>query len=277
MTHLHALGFYIVLHNSFFRVARIGRAIMRMTSIKLPGLVNLLPLSEGRRLEILLVNPQAFTEHLLCTQKQPCWKQELCPFFIAELPFSQCLGYSINAYWWTLTLYMITGDCFSIPKFSIMILNAGVKSYQADIFESFLEPATQAVIYGIEWDLFKEIFFLLQIIKYNRTHLEMLSVGAQNLNLSSLIKIHFVDTYIKHLKLFLNSSFWNTIRLSETHQFKKNHSCWKMLVRRANQNYWRMKYRLRLSVGARGQKTSFNLPLLMSFTASFSNLPFILF
>lgn len=102
-----------------------------------------------------------------------------------------------------------------------MTLNAGVKSYQADIFESFLAPATQALIYGIEWDLFKEIFFLLQIIKYNRTHLEMLSVGVQNLNLSSLIKIHFVDTYIKHLKLFLNSSFWNTIRLSETHQFKE--------------------------------------------------------
>lgn len=49
------------------------------------------------------------------------------------------------------------------------------------------------------------IFFLLQIIKYNRTHSEMLSVGTHNLNLSSLIKIHFVDTCIKYLKLFFFS------------------------------------------------------------------------
>lgn len=84
--------FYIVLHNSFFWVAQIGRAIMRMTSIKLLGLVNLLPLSEGRRLEILLVNPQAFTEHLLCTQKTALLKAGTLSLFHCWTFFFTLLG-----------------------------------------------------------------------------------------------------------------------------------------------------------------------------------------
>lgn len=98
-------------------------------------------------------------------------------------------------------------------------------------------------------DLFKEIFFLLQIIKYNRTHSEMLSVGTHNLNLSSLIKIHFVDTCIKYLKLFFFSLKFFFLKhnqaCNDTSIFFYR-TCWKMLVQRANQNDLRMKYRLRL-------------------------------
>lgn len=91
-----------------------------------------------------------------------------------------------------------------------MTFQRTVKGHQVDISESFLAPATEAAIDEIKWTYLKRCFFSFTNSKIQQPSLGKFKCGYPEFKLI-FSKIHFIDTYLKYLKL-LSILLFETIR-----------------------------------------------------------------
>ena len=93
-----------------------------------------------------------------------------------------------------------------------MTFQCTVKGYQVDISESFLAPATEAAIDEIKWTYSKRCFFFFS---FTNSKIQQLLLGKFKCGYPEFklifSKIHFIDTYLKYLKL-LSILLFETIR-----------------------------------------------------------------
>ena len=100
-----------------------------------------------------------------------------------------------------------------------------IKGYQVDISESFLAPATEAAIDEIKWTYSKTWFFFFSFTnsKIQQPSLGKFKCGYPEFKLI-FSKIHFIDTYIKYLKLLFNPSFLKHNQFFRDNSIFKNHT-----------------------------------------------------